>query len=235
MNKMYGHADHCHRFRAGRVSRVREPLDFTPEERAEDAASTALYGPWESFDVDGARAFFDGFDRPWWLVGGWAIEAFTGAEREHEDIDVSMLACDVPALREFVGDRWHLWTNVGGTLRPTDRALARPAGARLPDLGPPRLRLAVGDGHADLARRRRAVAEQAHARARRAARRGHLGGRRRDPGRATPRSCCSTRPFRTAARTDATSTALCRSSTIGNARGSASRSRRSTPATPGST
>jgi hypothetical protein len=52
------------------------------------------------------------------LVGGWAIEAFTGAEREHDDIDVSMLACDVPALRAFVGDRWHLWTIEDGALRP---------------------------------------------------------------------------------------------------------------------
>lgn len=97
---------------------MREPLDLTPEELAEDQAFYALYGPWDSFDLDGVRAFFDGFDRPWWLVGGWAVEAFTGAEREHEDVDVSMLACDAPALREFVGDRWHLWTNLGGTLRP---------------------------------------------------------------------------------------------------------------------
>jgi hypothetical protein len=97
---------------------VREPLDFTPEEQEEETLFLALYGPIEPLDIAGARAFFEGFDRPWWLVGGWAIEAFTGAEREHEDIDVSMLACDVPALREFVGDRWHLWSNTSGTLRP---------------------------------------------------------------------------------------------------------------------
>jgi hypothetical protein len=97
---------------------VREPLDLTPEEMEEEARFLALYGPWDPFDLDAARAFFDGFDRPWWLVGGWAVEAFTGAEREHEDIDVSMLACDAPALREFVGDRWHLWSNTSGSLRP---------------------------------------------------------------------------------------------------------------------
>lgn len=101
---------------------MREPLDFTPEEEAEEREFFALYGPWEAFDLEGVRDFFDGFDRPWWLVGGWAIEAFTGALREHEDMDVSLLACDVPALREFVGDRWHLWTNVSGRLQPlTDR------------------------------------------------------------------------------------------------------------------
>lgn len=97
---------------------MREPLDFTPDERAEERAFFDLYGAWDALDLDGARAFFDGFDRPWWVVGGWAIEAFTGAPREHEDIDISMLACDVPALREFVGDWWHLWTNVNGQLRP---------------------------------------------------------------------------------------------------------------------
>jgi hypothetical protein len=107
---------------------VREPLGLTPEELEEDRRFHALYGPWQPLDPDGARAFFEGFDRPWWLVGGWAIEAFTGAAREHEDIDVSMLACDVPALREFVGDRWHLWSNNGGTFRPlTDRHSDLPA------------------------------------------------------------------------------------------------------------
>lgn len=97
---------------------MREPLDFTPEERAEERAFVDLYGAWDAMDLDGVRTFFEGFDRPWWVVGGWAIEAFTGAEREHEDIDVSMLACDAPALRDFVGDRWHLWTNSSGHLRP---------------------------------------------------------------------------------------------------------------------
>jgi hypothetical protein len=107
---------------------VREPLVLTPEEQEEDRAFFLLYGPWAPLDLEGARVFFEGCDRPWWLVGGWAIEAFTGAPREHEDIDVSMLACDVPALRAFVGDRWHLWTNVGGTLRPlTDRSPDLPA------------------------------------------------------------------------------------------------------------
>ena len=116
---------------------MREPLELSHEERAEEHWFNRTYGPWQPFDVDGARAFFDGFDRPWWLVGGYAIEAFTGALREHEDIDVSMLACDAPSLREHVGDRWDLWTNVSGRIRPMTDALARPAGARLPDLGTP--------------------------------------------------------------------------------------------------
>jgi len=97
---------------------VREPLERSDAERAEDDHWVRLYGAFDPLDLDGARAFFDGFDRPWWLVGGWAVEAFTGSPREHEDIDVSILACDAPALREFVGDRWHLWANESGQLRP---------------------------------------------------------------------------------------------------------------------
>src|SRR3954447_24262051 len=96
---------------------MREPLDFTAEERREEADFFNRYGVWQALDLAAARAFFEGFDRPWWLVGGWAIETFTGVEREHEDIDVSMLACDVPAFREFVGDTWHLWAVPDGALR----------------------------------------------------------------------------------------------------------------------
>jgi hypothetical protein len=97
---------------------MREPLELSHEEQAEEDWFNRTYGPWQPLDVEGARAFFEGFDRPWWLVGGYAIEAFTGALREHEDIDVSMLACDAPLLREHVGDRWDLWTNVSGRIRP---------------------------------------------------------------------------------------------------------------------
>jgi hypothetical protein len=60
----------------------------------------------------------EGFDRPWWVVGGWAIEAATGYRREHEDTDVSILVCDVPAFVEFMKGRWHVWNNVGGVLHP---------------------------------------------------------------------------------------------------------------------
>lgn len=59
-----------------------------------------------------------GFERPWWVVGGWAIEAATGYRREHDDTDVSILACDVTAFVEFMAGRWHVWNNVGGVLHP---------------------------------------------------------------------------------------------------------------------
>ena len=96
----------------------REPLHRTPEEVADDEEFFRWYGPWEPLDPDGLAGFMAGFDRPWWIVGGWSIEAFTGVRREHEDVDLTLLACDLPAFRAHVGDRWNLWSNHGGTLRP---------------------------------------------------------------------------------------------------------------------
>jgi hypothetical protein len=62
--------------------------------------------------------FMTGFDRPWWVVGGWAIDAFTRVSRPHDDVDISIFASDVPALRAHVGDRWHLWSLAAGDMRP---------------------------------------------------------------------------------------------------------------------
>jgi hypothetical protein len=104
----------------------REPLSLTPEQEAEDRAFFRRYGAWSPFDPHQVAELLEGFQRPWWLVGGWAIEAFTDAPREHEDVDLSILACDVPALREHVGDEWHLWSNHGGTLRPLDDRFPEP-------------------------------------------------------------------------------------------------------------
>jgi hypothetical protein len=73
-------------------------------------------------DLAGVVEFMRGFERPWWVVGGWAIDAFTGVGREHSDVDVSIFASDVPALRAHVGERWHLWSLAGGDMRPlTDK------------------------------------------------------------------------------------------------------------------
>jgi hypothetical protein len=99
---------------------VREPLVFTAEERAEEAHFFRWYGEWAPFDPAGVAAFMAGFSPAWWLVGGWSIEAFTRVPREHEDVDLSILACDIPAFRAHVGDDWCLWSNDGGTLRPLD-------------------------------------------------------------------------------------------------------------------
>jgi len=44
------------------------------------------------------------------VAGGWAVEAFTGIARDHEDIDVSVLRRDVGAIRAHLEPHWHLWS-----------------------------------------------------------------------------------------------------------------------------
>jgi hypothetical protein len=94
------------------VNTVGPPADL------DDAEFYRWYGAWQPLDPPAVAELMAGFDRPWWLVGGWSIEAFTGVRREHEDVDLSILACDVPAFRAHLGDAWTPWSNDGGTLRP---------------------------------------------------------------------------------------------------------------------
>jgi len=84
----------------------------------EDEDFYRWFGAWDPLDPQGVAELMAGFDRPWWLVGGWSIEAFTGQRREHEDVDLSILACDVAAFRAHLGTAWTPWTNDFGTLRP---------------------------------------------------------------------------------------------------------------------
>jgi hypothetical protein len=92
----------------------------------DDAEFYRWYGLWDPLDPAGLAELMRGFERPWWIVGGWSIEAFTGAPREHEDVDLSLLACDVPAFRAHLGDAWTPWSNGGGTLRPLSDRFPEP-------------------------------------------------------------------------------------------------------------
>jgi hypothetical protein len=97
---------------------VRVPLHRTAQEQAEEDRFLALYGAWDPLSPAELARELAGFGRQWWVVGGWAIEAATGFQREHEDTDISILACDVPALVAHLSGRWHVWNNVGGVLHP---------------------------------------------------------------------------------------------------------------------
>ena len=68
-----------------------------------------IYGPQLSWTPEEARDLLEGLPVPWWVAGGWAIEAFTGVAREHEDIDLSLLRRDLPAVRHRLQGGWHLW------------------------------------------------------------------------------------------------------------------------------
>jgi hypothetical protein len=96
----------------------REPLRRSPREQREEDEFQALYGGWSPLTPTEVAGLLAGFDRPWWVVGGWAIEAATGYRREHEDTDISLLASDVPGFVAHLAGDWHVWNNVGGVLHP---------------------------------------------------------------------------------------------------------------------
>ena len=93
---------------------------------AEECEFQRLWGPWEALTPTQAAALFDTYVRPWWISGGWAIEAFTGIARPHKDVDVTIFRRDVAALREYFRGRYDLWAAGSGTLRPLDDRRPRP-------------------------------------------------------------------------------------------------------------
>lgn len=56
---------------------------------------------------------FAGAPFRWWIVGGWSLDDPAAPARPHEDTDVSVLARDLDAVREWLAD-WHLWEAHGG-------------------------------------------------------------------------------------------------------------------------
>ena len=94
----------------------------------EEAAFQRLYGPWLSWTPAQAVELLAGWDHPWWVVGGQAIDAFTGTRREHEDLDLGIMRAHVPLLQAHLGEEWHCWAVGSGTFRPL-----RPGDAELPE------------------------------------------------------------------------------------------------------
>ena len=83
------------------------------------------YGPQQPWTPEEARDLLAGLPAPWWVAGGWAIEAFTGVARAHEDIDLSLFRKDLPAARRHLERDWHLWaaSDQGLTHLAPDRAM----------------------------------------------------------------------------------------------------------------
>jgi hypothetical protein len=84
----------------------------------DDEEFVRWYGPWSPLDVRGVERLLGGFDAPWWIVGGYAIERFTGVARRHEDIDVAVLRRDAGQLLRFLAADFHAWANCSGSLTP---------------------------------------------------------------------------------------------------------------------
>lgn len=81
-------------------------------------AFNELYGAWSTRTPADVADLFDGYPGLWWMAGGWALEAFTGVSRPHDDIDPCVLRADLPALRRHLAGRLHLWTATSGALAP---------------------------------------------------------------------------------------------------------------------
>ena len=75
-------------------------------------------GPWDALTPHGAQALFRGFDAPWWVAGGWAIDLFIGRQtRTHGDIDLSILRSDQERLRQHLAG-WDIHVAHDGVLTP---------------------------------------------------------------------------------------------------------------------
>lgn len=95
-------------------------------------------GTWDSLGPGEVADLFAGFDRPWWIAGGWAIDLAVGTTtREHDDIDVAVLRSDQLAVQAHLRG-WELslanvtltpW--IPGELAPAETCdvWCRPAGA----------------------------------------------------------------------------------------------------------
>jgi hypothetical protein len=87
----------------------------------EDVAFYRWYGPWTPLEPSEVAELFAGLTVPWWIVGGWAIDAFTGRSRAHEDVDVAFFKADLPAVLDVLQSGHCVWSNLSGTLRPLKR------------------------------------------------------------------------------------------------------------------
>jgi len=86
----------------------------------EEAAFQRRYGPWSAWTPAGAATVLGDWSEAWWVAGGWAIEAFTGRERVHEDIDIAILRRDAKRLSDHLAPAYHCWAIGHGQLRPLD-------------------------------------------------------------------------------------------------------------------
>jgi hypothetical protein len=92
------------------------------ENETEEREFQRLWGPWDVLTPARATELLEGFPLPWWISGGWAIEAFTGVARPHKDVDVTVFRRDVQQLRRHFHGRYDLWSAGSATLRPLDDA-----------------------------------------------------------------------------------------------------------------
>ncbi len=95
----------------------RDPYPLNSPKDADAEEFQKLYGRWASVTPTDVADSLADFDAPWWIAGGWAIDAATGRSRDHEDIDVGMFRRDVGELVGAIAP-WHVWSVGPDGLRP---------------------------------------------------------------------------------------------------------------------
>lgn len=105
-------------------------MEGTPAEIEEDRQFYRWYGPWAPYDPPEVARRLAALPVRWWIVGGWAVDAFTGVAREHEDVDVAFLRADLPAVLAHLSPDLCVWSNLSGTIRPLRRPEDLQEGAR---------------------------------------------------------------------------------------------------------
>jgi hypothetical protein len=100
------------------------------EQTDEDRDFYRWYGAWAPLTPPEFAERFAGLGARWWIVGGWAVDAFTGIPREHEDIDIAFFRADLSVVLARLSPELCVWSNLSGTLRPLRRAEDLLDGAR---------------------------------------------------------------------------------------------------------
>lgn len=88
----------------------------------EDRDFYRWYGAWDPLTPPQVAQRLAGLAARWWIVGGWAVDAFTGVPRDHEDIDVAFFRADLPVVLARLSPDLCVWSNLSGTLRPLRKA-----------------------------------------------------------------------------------------------------------------
>lgn len=85
-----------------------------------DAEFARLYGEWTERTPADVAALLASYRGTWWIAGGWALEAPSGVEWPHEDIDPAVLRGELPILRRHLAGRLHASAPFSGALKPLD-------------------------------------------------------------------------------------------------------------------
>lgn len=81
----------------------REDGSFEVPEPARLAELALTSQPSAEAALTRVRSIMDGFRPPWWLAGGWAVDATAAtSSRPHLDLDVAVLRRDMPSLRRHL-------------------------------------------------------------------------------------------------------------------------------------